>query len=110
MGLSSGLLDAETAADALTMVLNEGYPETLLDAYSAARREVFRFFVDPMTTENKLRVSNDPDWVEREDDFIRMLRNPALNSTEAFEKVYNERWVTNIRSKAAAYGIKPSPT
>ncbi|UPL02249.1 hypothetical protein LCI18_013601 [Fusarium solani-melongenae] len=106
MGLSTGLLDAEALADALIMVLNEGYPEPVLDVYADVRREVFAYFVDPMTTQNKTRIQGNPLDAEREDGFLRLLRNPAIDCEALFQKMYKERWVTDMRSKIATMGIK----
>lgn len=88
------------------MVLNEGYPELVLDVYADACREVFGYFVDPTTTQNKTRLQGNPVDVEREDGFMRMLRNPAIDSPTLFQKMYKERWVTDMRSKIATMGIK----
>lgn len=106
MGLSTGLLDAEALADSLIMVLNKGYPELVLDVYVDVHREVFGYFVDPMTTQNKTCIQNNPVDVEYEDGFMRMLRNPAIDSPTLFQKIYKKQWVTDMRSKVATMGIR----
>ncbi|KAH6713269.1 FAD-binding monooxygenase [Leptodontidium sp. MPI-SDFR-AT-0119] len=69
MGLTTGILDAEAVADALIMVINEGCSDRVLWLYSDLRRQVFGYFVDPMSTQNKYRVQSSADDLEIEDGF-----------------------------------------
>lgn len=101
MGLTTGILDADALSDALIMVLKEGCSDRVLSLYSDLRRQVFAFFVDPMSTQNKARVSSDPDELEREDGFIQILKNATPQSIAYQQKLYNDQWRTDIRSKFA---------
>ncbi|KIW98434.1 uncharacterized protein Z519_00094 [Cladophialophora bantiana CBS 173.52] len=57
LGLNTGMLDAEACAEALIMILKDSFPPArTLNTYSDSRRKVFQFFVDPTSTQNKLRV------------------------------------------------------
>ncbi|KAF2089669.1 FAD/NAD(P)-binding domain-containing protein [Saccharata proteae CBS 121410] len=49
MGLGTGLLDASSLAEVLTSHLRRGAPDTLLDAWARARRDVFKNIVDPFS-------------------------------------------------------------
>ena len=101
LGLNTGLLDADAVSEALIMVLNEGRSDSVLDVYSDERRKVFQFFVDPTSTQNKLRVHSNPvedavanDW------YFRTLQNPTAEEIEELSKPYFEEWRTNMREKA----------
>lgn len=105
LGLNTGMLDADALAEALIMVLKENHPTTVLDIYSDERRKVFQFFVDPTSTQNKLRVhSNDADTAAQDDWFFRMMNDPSkltLKQVQEMAKPYNEDWRTNIRQIVA---------
>ncbi|KAI9155765.1 O-methyltransferase sol2 [Paramyrothecium foliicola] len=51
LGLSNSLLDSVALSEALVMILREGKPvNPLLTMYSDERRQVFQFFIDPVST------------------------------------------------------------
>ncbi|KAK5045143.1 hypothetical protein LTR84_009476 [Exophiala bonariae] len=101
LGLNTGILDADALAEALIMILKEQYPPSLLDIYSDERRKVFQFFVDPTSTQNKLRVhSNHEDEAVQNDWFFRLLQNPTYQELKEMAKPYFETWRTNIRKLA----------
>ncbi len=102
MGLTTGILDAEALSDALIMVLKEGAPGQVLDLYANLRRQVFGFFVDPMSTQNKARVESTPEELEREDGFVQMLNTVTPEEYARQQKYYSDQWRTDIRSKWAA--------
>jgi hypothetical protein len=95
------MLDADALAEALIMVLKENYPTSLLDIYSDERRKVFQFFVDPTSTQNKLRVHSNPeDRAVQDDWFFRQLQNPTPKQLKEMARPYFETWRTNIRKLA----------
>lgn len=98
MGLTTGLLDAEAAADTLELIINEGKSLDLLNVYSAERMRVFQFFTSPVSTANKLRLAVKPE--ELGDDWlIRLLKeNPA--GMAKYGKHFFETWPTNMRALA----------
>ncbi|KAH8593866.1 FAD binding domain-containing protein [Bisporella sp. PMI_857] len=104
MGLTSGILDSEALSDALIMVINEGCSDQVLTLYSDLRRQVFGFFVDPMSTQNKYRIQTNADDLERDDGFIRLLSRPGTQAMDMMRKHYAEQWRTNIRSKFTQMG------
>lgn len=104
MGLTSGILDAEALSDALIMVINEGCSDRVLWLYSDLRRQVFGFFIDPMSTQNKARVASNADDLEIEDGFIRLLNRPGSQAMDMIKKHYADQWRTDIRSKFAQMG------
>jgi 2-polyprenyl-6-methoxyphenol hydroxylase-like FAD-dependent oxidoreductase len=61
MGLSTGLIDSETLSDVLEMIILKGKSDALLDVYSNERVKAFQMFVDPQSTQHKLRVQSDPE-------------------------------------------------
>ncbi|OAL35153.1 hypothetical protein AYO20_05630 [Fonsecaea nubica] len=74
LGLSTGLLDADSLADALTHVLSQGVSTSILRRWADARREVFLKLVSPISSANKLRChETDPDN-PNSDPFFEMLR------------------------------------
>ncbi|KAL1884609.1 hypothetical protein Plec18167_002199 [Paecilomyces lecythidis] len=96
LGLTSGLLDADALADTLDLIINEGKPMDLLDVYSDARRKAFQTFVDPVSTQNKLRCANDPETAT-EDWFLRSMINPNPEESEEFNKMFFDVWRTDMR-------------
>lgn len=57
LGLTGGLLDAVALADALSAVIHQRSPESVLDQYARERRDIFVNYTSPVTTENKRRMS-----------------------------------------------------
>jgi 2-polyprenyl-6-methoxyphenol hydroxylase-like FAD-dependent oxidoreductase len=99
MGLNTGLLDADALAETLIMVLAEGKPLELLDIYSDERRKVFQLFVDPVSTQNKLRVqNNDQEVATRDDWYFRLMANPSKEALMELATPYFETWKTDIRA------------
>ncbi|KAE8382503.1 FAD/NAD(P)-binding domain-containing protein [Aspergillus bertholletiae] len=104
LGLTTGLLDADAAADALDLIINEKKPMDLLDLYSDERRRAFQTFVDPLSTQNKLRCASDPDTVGN-DWFLRGLVNKTPEILESFARPFFEIWPTDMRKLAASRGF-----
>ncbi|KAF5556255.1 3-(3-hydroxyphenyl)propionate 2-hydroxylase [Fusarium phyllophilum] len=77
LGLTTGLLDAAHLGKALTQVINDNAPETELDDYATARRDVYKNITDPLSTANLLRVkSTAPEGVAAREGFFKMLNDP----------------------------------
>ncbi|KAF4499000.1 3-(3-Hydroxyphenyl)propionate 2-hydroxylase [Fusarium agapanthi] len=77
LGLTTGLLDAAHLAKALTQVINDNAPETELDDYATARRDVYKNITDQLSTENLLRLkSTAPEDVAAREAFFKMLNDP----------------------------------
>ncbi|KAH8703175.1 hypothetical protein BGW36DRAFT_261156, partial [Talaromyces proteolyticus] len=55
LGLTTGILDADSLADAFEYVINQGRGEEILQAWSNARLDVFKEIVSPTATRNLLR-------------------------------------------------------
>ena len=102
------MLDADALGETLIMILNEPgkhpNPDDLLNLYSDERRKVFQFFIDPTSTQNKLRVHSNPEDTANQDDwFFRMMRDPSkLTPKQLGElaKPYFETWRTDMRKLA----------
>lgn len=98
LALNTGMLDADALTEALIMVLKEACPEHVLDLYSDERRKVFQFFVDPTSTQNKLRIHNHPpEFAAERDWYFRTLANPTEKKMEQLTQPYFETWRTNIK-------------
>ncbi|GAB1197589.1 hypothetical protein APSETT444_006887 [Aspergillus pseudonomiae] len=106
MGLNTGLLDADALSEALIMILKESASDQLLTLYSDERRKVFQSFVNPTTTENKLRLQQ-PYSKEtvREDYFFRELQDATPETLQEKAKPYFEFWCTDIRALAGKLGV-----
>ena len=106
MGLNTGLLDADALSEALIMILKESRSDKLLTLYSDERRKVFQSFVNPTTTENKLRLQQ-PYSKEtvREDYFFRELQDATPETLQEKAKPYFEHWCTDIRALAGKLGM-----
>jgi 2-polyprenyl-6-methoxyphenol hydroxylase-like FAD-dependent oxidoreductase len=79
MGLTTGVIDAVAAADALTAVIQRRRDESVLDFYSSERRRVFREVSSPLATEFKRRMA-ERDPARRQEDAAmmrRMVEDPA---------------------------------
>jgi 2-polyprenyl-6-methoxyphenol hydroxylase-like FAD-dependent oxidoreductase len=79
MGLTTGVIDAMAAVDALTGVIQKGRDEAVLDFYSTERRRVFREVSSPLATEFKRRMSErDPEKRQADAAMMRqMVEDPA---------------------------------
>jgi hypothetical protein len=82
----------------LDLIINEGRPLKTLEIYSDARRKAFQTFVNPISTENKLRIANDPDNAV-EDWFLRAMLKPTPEIMEEFSRPYLSIWRTDMREE-----------
>jgi 2-polyprenyl-6-methoxyphenol hydroxylase-like FAD-dependent oxidoreductase len=96
MGLTTGILDSEAIADALELIIHEGKPLGTLDTYSDERRMVFQTFVDPVSTQNKLRCASDVETAQ-EDWYIRQMAKATPEMTKQGTKPFFGVWRTNMR-------------
>ena len=104
LGLTTGLLDADALSDALNLIINEKKSIDLLTAYSDERLRVFQTFVDPLSSQNKLRCANDPETAT-EDCFVRALISKTPEVMEAYGRPFFELWPTDMRKLAASRGF-----
>ncbi|KAL6248691.1 hypothetical protein RBB50_004946 [Rhinocladiella similis] len=74
LGLTTGLLDAESLADALDYVINHGKALSVLQTWSDSRRKAFATVTNPISTKNKLRCSDqNPDTAAKDDAFLKAI-------------------------------------
>jgi 3-(3-hydroxy-phenyl)propionate hydroxylase/6-hydroxy-3-succinoylpyridine 3-monooxygenase len=71
-GLTSGLFDAFTLAEALAAVIREAAPESRLDRYAEIRRRIFLEHVSPQASENKRFIFHSGDAARLEADLARL--------------------------------------
>ncbi|OGM47706.1 hypothetical protein ABOM_004305 [Aspergillus bombycis] len=103
LGLTTGLLDADALADTLDLIINENNPMDLLDIYSDERRRVFQTFVDPISSQNKLRCASDSDDAMN-DWFIRAVINKTPEIMNAFSRPFFDIWPTDMRRVVSSRG------
>ncbi|KAJ6091447.1 hypothetical protein N7467_003416 [Penicillium canescens] len=96
MGLTTGILDSEAIADTLELIIHEGKPLGTLNTYSDERRMVFQTFVDPVSTQNKLRCASDVETAQ-EDWYIRQMAKATPEMTKKGTKPFFGVWRTNMR-------------
>lgn len=90
LGFSTGILDVSSRADALEAVLQRDAPETLLDSWAKARRDMFLKVVDPMSRAVFATVQDpDPDSLAE--------RDPMLNAVKKGILVHPPNLTTNVR-------------
>lgn len=90
LGLSTGILDVSSLADALEAMLQRDAPETLLDSWAKARRDMFLKVVDPMSRAAFATVQDpDPDSLAE--------RDPMLNAMKKWILVHPASLTTNVR-------------
>ncbi len=101
MGLSTGMIDADAASDALELIIKRGNSLALLDVYSDERRKVFQMFVDPVSAQNKLRCANDPETA-MEDWFLRTLSTASEADMANLGRPFFDMWRTDMSKFADA--------
>jgi hypothetical protein len=111
------MLDADAAAAALTMIFNppnlpsatadtvaqlqQYSPSHILNTYNDARRKVFQLFVDPTSTQNKIRATTqNPDQATEDDWLFRELKlletKPTMARAQRLMKPFFEGWRTDM--------------
>lgn len=96
MGLTTGVLDADAAADALILILKESKPVDILEIYSQERQRVFQLYVNPTTTQNFLRIQNDPEHAY-DDWFLKRLADHKSRTAQEFGENLFKLWPTDMR-------------
>lgn len=99
MGLGTGMIDADALSDALELIIKEGRMLELLDLYSNERRQVFQMFVDPVSSQNKLRCANDPETAN-EDWLLRAVSDASEAEMAKLGMPFFEVWGTDLRKLA----------
>ena len=103
LGLTTGLLDADSLAEALKLVMVEGKPMSLLTAWSDARRHAFETIVSPMSSRNKLRCHEvNPDEPTM-DPFFRILLSPDEDEQRKKLGSMFHGWDTDMRQVLATH-------
>ncbi|TVY58574.1 FAD-dependent monooxygenase terC [Lachnellula cervina] len=76
LGLTGAIADAGNLSDALIGVIKGVADESILDKYSEIRIKAYDELINPISTENLLRASEqDPETVLENDKFLAMLAN-----------------------------------
>jgi len=86
LGLTSGILDAAVAGNALNRILKLGESDDLLSDFAETRRKAFLEFTNPLSIANKERLtSTDPKTVAERNWFFN-----KLNTDDEFQKIVNQ--------------------
>ncbi|KAF7593576.1 hypothetical protein BBP40_011196 [Aspergillus hancockii] len=96
MGLTTGLIDSEALADVLELIIHEGRPISCLDTYSDERRRIFQTFVDPTSTQNKLRCASDVQTA-KEDWLIRLMAKASPEMIAQGTRPFFIAWRTDMK-------------
>lgn len=73
LGLTGGLVDVGGLFDCLKGIFDGRADDTILDKYSEVRRAKYQSIVNPISSENIIRLfSADPDTVLQTDEFFQM--------------------------------------
>ncbi|KAJ5295523.1 hypothetical protein N7508_010344 [Penicillium antarcticum] len=82
------------------MIILEEKSDTLLDVYSNERAKPFQMFVEPQSTQNKLRLQSDPETVHV-NWLIRQFNGQSPGSAEELAVQYFKQWRVNMREIAS---------
>lgn len=104
MGLNTGILDSEAAADALELIINNKGPLLLLGLYGDERRRVFQFFVNPLATTSMLRLKQ-PTEHALDDWLLRALNNPDPAFLRKSGEAFFTEWRTDVKKLAMERGL-----
>ncbi|CVK98711.1 related to monooxygenase [Fusarium mangiferae] len=79
LGLTGGILDVGGLYDCLYGIATGQADESILDHYSDVRRQIYRDFTDPLSTENMKRLLSDPEEALEKDQFLQLCKEAATN-------------------------------
>ena len=84
LGLTGGLVDVGGLSDCLKGIFDGRADDSILDKYSEIRRVKYETIVNPISSENIIRLFGaDPDTVLQEDKFLQMClkaeKDPKLS-------------------------------
>lgn len=74
LGLTGGMVDAGNLADCLIGIAEGIADEDILDKYDEIRRAMWHNIINPVSSDNLLRMhTKDPDHALEEDEFLKVL-------------------------------------
>ncbi|GAB7349171.1 hypothetical protein MBLNU459_g8106t1 [Dothideomycetes sp. NU459] len=81
MGLTGGIVDVGGLYDCLAGIYEDKADPSILDKYSEVRRAKYNDLVNPISTENMLRLFNqDPDTALENDEFLKMCKRTETDA------------------------------
>ncbi|KAK6365127.1 hypothetical protein LTS17_011605 [Exophiala oligosperma] len=108
LGLTTGILDADSLGDSLLYVLKEGRSAEILQRWADARLAVFKDIVSPAATENKLRCHETSMEDPYSDPFFRMVRDNApelVTMNQGFQRIVTD--MSKLLGKRPELGPDP---
>ncbi|KAH8807380.1 hypothetical protein F5884DRAFT_856961 [Xylogone sp. PMI_703] len=80
LGLTGGIADVGGLYDCFMGIHKGQADESILDKYDEIRREIYKNFIDPLSTENFKRIwDQDPDKALENDEFFKLIQKVALD-------------------------------
>ena len=74
LGLTGGIVDVGGLYDCLAGIYDDKADPSILDTYSDIRRQKYNDIVNPISTENLLRMFEDPETALEQDEFLKMCK------------------------------------
>jgi hypothetical protein len=75
LGLTGGIVDVGNLFDCLNGIHQGLADDTILDRYNQVRREKYFNFIDPVSSSNLRRLTQEADIAMKEDDFFKMAKD-----------------------------------
>ena len=89
LGLSGGIADIGSLADAIVGIHRGVADDSILDKYAEVRAETYRNIIDPISTANFKRLwDKDPETTAAEDKFFALIRK--MSEDEGLAKQFRE--------------------
>lgn len=86
MGLTSGIVDVGGLFDCLVGIYEGVADESILDKYSDIRRQKYHEIINPISTQNILRLfDQDPEHALEDDEFLQILKRAEVDHDFARE-------------------------
>lgn len=122
MGLTGGIVDVGGLYDCLLGIYTDQADESILDKYSEIRREKYEQIVNPISSQNLVRLfETDPDTALEKDEFLKLLikaekdeefskqfQQGAMVLQHDFTQYYHNK-TSSSRNKALDPGQEPEP-
>lgn len=105
MGLTSGIVDVGGLFDCFVGIYEGLADESILDKYSEIRRQKYHEMIDPISTQNILRLfDQDPEKALEKDEFLQILKRAEVDHDFAREI---QQGINKLKHDFTQYYDKP---